>query len=376
MVLLKRKMANSIYIHIPFCKTICSYCDFCKMFYDKKYINSYLDALEYEINSKYNNEEVSTIYIGGGTPSVLSLDELNRLFDIIKVFKLAKDYEFTIEVNVNDINKEKLELFKKNNINRISIGVETINDKFLRFLNRKHTKEEIINNINLVKEYFTNFNIDLMYAFPGEELDDVLNDLDFVISLNPKHISIYSLIIEEHTKIFIDKVKPLDEELEASMYYNIISKLKDNGYNHYEISNFAKSSFESKHNLVYWNNKEYYGFGLGASGFVDNIRYTNTRSINKYMDQKVISESEEMNDSINKENELIFGLRKIDGISKKEFYSKYNCDIRDAFEIDSLIKKRLLIENSDRIYIPEDKLYISNSILVSFIGGCKNERER
>ncbi len=372
----RKRMANSVYIHIPFCNTICSYCDFCKMFYNKKYINDYLDALDYEIKNNYKEETIDTLYIGGGTPSVLSIDELSRLFEIIKVFKLSNDYEFTIEVNVNDINKEKLDLFKKNNINRISIGVETINEKFLSFLNRNHTKEEVINNVNLAKEYFDNINIDLMYAFPNEVIDDVMKDLDFVINLNPTHISIYSLIIEEHTKIFIDKVKPIDEDIESSMYYNIINKLEENNYRHYEISNFAKDGYKSRHNLVYWNNKEYYGFGLGASGYINNIRYTNTRSINKYLNHEFISEKEEMNDSINKENELIFGLRKIDGISKKEFHSKYKCNIRDSFDIDDLIKEKLLIEDNDRIYIPKDKLYISNSILVNFIGGCKSERER
>lgn len=372
----RKRMANSVYIHIPFCNTICSYCDFCKMFYNKKYINDYLNALDYEIKNNYKEEIIDTLYIGGGTPSVLSIDELSKLFEIIKVFKLSNDYEFTIEVNVNDINKEKLDLFKKNNINRISIGVETVNEKFLSFLNRNHTKEEVINNVNLAKEYFDNINIDLMYAFPNEVIDDVMKDLDFVINLNPTHISIYSLIIEEHTKIFIDKVKPIDEDIESSMYYNIINKLEENNYHHYEISNFAKDGYKSRHNLVYWNNKEYYGFGLGASGYINNIRYTNTRSINKYLNHEFIIEKEEMNDSINKENELIFGLRKIDGISKKEFHSKYKCDIQDSFDVDNLIKEKLLIEDNDRIYIPKDKLYISNSILVNFIGGCKSERER
>lgn len=366
-------MASSIYIHIPFCKSICSYCDFCKLYYDKFNVLEYLDSLEYEIKEKYKGELINTLYIGGGTPSALSLNELNRLFDIIKNINRSRDSEFTIEVNVNDINEEMLILFKDNGINRISIGVETLNDKYLKFLNRNHTRSEVIEKINLVKKYIDNFSIDLMYAFPNQELNEVMDDLFFVVSLEPKHISIYSLIIEEHTKIFIDNVMPLNDELESSMYYNIIKYLNDNDYIQYEISNFAKVGYQSKHNLVYWNNKEFYGFGLGASGYIDNVRYTNTRSINKYLKHSFILEKEDIDKSISMENELIFGLRKTNGISKKEFYEKYKQSVEEVFNIKELLNKKLLIDDGDRLYIPTDKLYVSNSILVNFIGGSKND---
>ena len=281
-------MTSSVYIHIPFCNSICSYCDFCKLLYNENIVDKYLDSLEKEIKDNYKNEIINTLYIGGGTPSSLNIKELNKLFDIIKIFKINKKYEFTIEMNLSDINEEKLKLFKENGVNRISIGVESVNPKYFEFLNRKSNKNEVISKIELVKKYFNNFNIDLMYAFPNEEIKEVIDDLSFIISMNPTHISIYSLIIEEHTKIFIDKITPIDEELESKMYYNIIKELKKNGYNHYEISNFAKEGFESVHNQVYWNNEHYYGFGLGASGYISNIRYTNTRSINKYLDGKYL----------------------------------------------------------------------------------------
>lgn len=366
-------MANSIYIHIPFCNNICSYCDFCKLLYDKFNVNSYLDSLEYEINSSYKGELVNTLYIGGGTPSALSIDELNRLFDIIKVFNINDNLEFSIEVNVNDINEEMLKLFKDNKVNRLSIGIETVNDKYLSFLNRNHSKEDVTYKIEMVKKYFDNFSVDLMYAFPNQKLEEVMSDLSFVVKLNPKHISIYSLIIEEHTKIYLDGVEPIDDEIESSMYSNIISYLKDNNYDQYEISNFSKDGYESKHNLVYWNNQEYYGFGLSASGYLNNVRYTNTRSISNYLKHKFILNNEIIDTFTSMENELIFGLRKTNGISINDFYNKYNKSVFDVFNITELINKNLLEVANDRLYIPKDKLYVSNYILVNFIGGSKND---
>ena len=164
-------MTSSIYIHIPFCRSICSYCDFCKLFYNEKFVDNYLEALYDEVKQNYKGELIKTLYIGGGTPSALSIDELKRLFEIIKIFKLDSNYEFTIEVNVLDINDEMLKLFVDNKVNRLSIGVESVNDKYLKFLNRRHSKKDVIDKINIVKKYFNNFSIDLMYAFPEQKID-------------------------------------------------------------------------------------------------------------------------------------------------------------------------------------------------------------
>ena len=303
-------MTKSCYIHIPFCNKICSYCDFCKLLYKEDLVDKYLISLEKEIKSNYKGETLDTLYIGGGTPSALSINQLKKLFDIVKLLKLNKNNEFTIEMNLGDINEEKLKLFKENKINRISIGVESVNPKYFEFLNRESYRDEVINKIDLVKKYFDNYNIDLMYAFPNQTVKEVLSDLSFIISLKPTHISIYSLIIEEHTMVFINKIKPIDEEIEEEMYYNIIKELKKNNYIHYEISNFAKEGYESIHNQVYWNNEKYYGFGLGASGYIDNIRYTNTKYINKYLDGNYIHEKEILSKEINLENEMILDLEK------------------------------------------------------------------
>lgn len=362
-------MAKSVYIHVPFCRNICNYCDFCKMYYDEKVADKYLNALFLECRDNYNGEKLNTFYIGGGTPSVLSNLNFLKLVKIIKLFNFEEKYEFTMEANINDITEDKLKLFKNLGVNRLSIGVETVNDKFLKFLGRTHTKQDVIDKINLVKKYFSNFNIDLMYAFPNETISNLLSDINFIMSLNPTHISIYSLIIEEHTKLFIDGITPISEELDRIMYETIIEKLKKEGYVHYEISNFAKDGFQSRHNLVYWNNDEYYGFGLGASGYISNVRYSNTRSINKYLNSEYRMNEEFITKNLAMEYEMILGLRKIEGVNKENFYRKYSLAISDVFDIIDLVDRKLLVDSKENLYICEYNLYVSNNILVNFVGG-------
>lgn len=354
----------SVYIHIPFCNSICTYCDFPKLYHDINWVNNYLDSLKTEINSKYKNEHIKTIYIGGGTPSSLSNDELNKLFNIIKIFNIDKQ-EFTFECNIENINEELLKLLKLNKVNRLSIGIETLNDKYLKFLGRKYNEEDIINNIGLAKQYFNNISVDLMYAFPNQTLDELEDDINKILSLNVNHISTYSLIIEPHTIIYNKGIKNIDSEIDADMYELIENKLKD--YNHYEISNFGKKGYESKHNLTYWDNDHYYGFGLGASGYIDNIRYTNTRNMVEYIKGNYILEKDIINIEEDIQNEFILGLRKLDGINKDTFNKKYKQNINDIEIVKKLIRENKLIDNGKYISIRKDLIYISNSILVEFI---------
>lgn len=358
---------NAVYVHIPFCNNICSYCDFCKMYYNFELVDRYLDALDKEKKEKYQSNNIRTLYIGGGTPSSLTLEQIDKLFLILKQIKVNSDAEITFEVNVNDITEELLQKLKDNKVNRISIGIETINDKFLKLLNRSHTKQDVINKIDLSKKYFDNINVDFMYAFPNQTLDDLILDLEFFKTLDVNHISIYSLILEKNTKLYIDNVSPLDEEVESRMYYYIINYLKDLGYIHYEVSNFAKKGYQSNHNLIYWNNQKYYGFGLGASGFINNIRYTNTRSINHYLEGDFTLEEEVITKKIDMENEMILGLRKMEGVNIKTFFDKYKINIIDAFDIDDLLDKNILRIKDNYIYIDDKYLYLSNQILVRFI---------
>ena len=359
-------MINNCYIHIPFCKNICSYCDFCKLFYNEKLVDQYLEKLEKEISNIYRKEELKTIYIGGGTPSCLNMKQLNKLFSITKKLRVSKDVEFSIECNFDSINKEKLLLFKENGVNRLSFGLESTIDKNLKLLNREENCSRVQEIIFYCRELgFKNINIDLMYAIPDETIKDLERDLNFILSLNVEHISTYSLIIEEHTKLYINQIKTIKEELDYEMYKIICNKLKN--YHHYEISNFSKYGYESRHNMCYWKNKNYYGFGLGASSYIGNKRINNTRSITKYLQNKTSLEMEILNKSDIMSYEMILGLRMLNGVNKESFYKKYNKDIYEVFDIKGLISKDLLIDDGINIYIPLDKMYISNEILVNFI---------
>ncbi len=358
---------EAVYIHIPFCKSICSYCDFSKMFYNKEFANNYLAALEKEINTNYQNEKIKTLYIGGGTPNSLSDVELERLFKILKIINLQDNYEYTIECNIELLTENQINLFNKYGINRVSIGIQTFNEKYLKFLNRNHTKEEVFNKIKLLKKKgIDNINIDLIYGIPGQTKEELLEDINLFKSLDIPHISTYSLIIEPHTVLYNKHIKNIDEDLDREMYDLIIKNL-DN-YKHYETSNFAKTGFESKHNLTYWNNANYYGFGLGASGYINNIRYDNTRNIDAYIKGDYLKEQEELDFNTTVENEFILGFRKIDGISIDTFYNKYHINMLDIDIVKKLLEEGKLVNIDNKVRISDDYLYIANEILIDFLG--------
>ena len=350
----------SVYIHIPFCKKICKYCDFCKIFYNEELVDKYLNTLEKEIKTYYKNDLIKTIYIGGGTPSSLNEKQLLKLMETIKVFKLNKNYEFTFECNIEDINKNLLKILQENKVNRLSIGIESFNKKILNTLGR-HYNFDINEKINLAKKYFSNINIDLMYGINNQTIKGLEDDLNQFVSLDITHISIYSLILEDNTILKINNYQELDEDIQREMYDYIRKYLSKNGYIHYEISNFAKPNYYSRHNLTYWNNNEYYGFGLGSSGFIEDVRYENTRSINKYLKNNYRLNEEYMTKEKNMENEMILGLRKVRGINKNTFYKKYNVYPEEIFNINKLNK------NKNNYYISLKYLYISNYILCDFI---------
>ena len=359
---------KSVYIHIPFCNEICTYCDFCKMYYDKNIINNYLDALEKEIKDRYKGETIKTIYIGGGTPNILNILELNKLFKIIDIFNKDKLEEYTIECNIELLDKEKLILFKEKGINRLSLGIQSFNDKILTILGRKHNKNEVFDKIKLSKEIgFNNINIDLIYGIKDQSIETLKKDLDLFLRLDINHISLYSLIIEPNTMLYINKYREIDESLNKEMYDYICNILDENNYKHYEISNYSKEGYKSLHNLVYWHNEEYYGFGLGASSYIDNERFDNTRNIFKYIEGNYILNKEILTKRQTMEYEMILGLRLIEGVNKDLFYQKYGEYIEDVFDIKELIDNKLLIDNHGYIYIPKDKLFIQNEILINFI---------
>lgn len=358
---------KALYIHIPFCDRICNYCDFAKIYYSSKNVKKYFDSLEYEIKQYYKNDKVSTIYIGGGTPSCLNYSELEEMFSIInKLIDLSSVGEYTIECNIDSIDEEKLKLFKSNNVNRISIGIQSFNLDILSYLNRNNNVD-IISIINLCKKYFSNINIDLLYGIPGFDINYVKKDINLFLSLDIPHISCYSLIIEPHTKLYINNISNIDEDEEVEMYKYIKNTLEQNGYIHYEVSNYCKKGYESNHNLTYWNNEEYYGFGCGASGFIDGVRYSNTRSLTSYLDMKYNREEEKITKKIDMENQMILGLRKLSGVNKSEFYKRFGCNILDVYKIDDLLDENKLVDDGTYIKISEEYIYLSNEILTRFI---------
>lgn len=356
-----------IYIHIPFCNHICSYCDFPKLLYHEKYINKYLDALEQEIKKRYKNELVTSIYIGGGTPTSLNLKELKRLLHITNLFHKSKNLEFTIESNIENLDMKKIKLLNSFKINRVSLGVQTFQPKALKTLNRHHTKKQALEVINnLKKQNITNISIDLIYGVDNN-LEEIKKDLNIFLTLDLPHLSYYSLIIENNTIFGINKREYIDDNLEYKMYKYIEKTLTNYGYCHYETSNYAKKNYTSKHNLNYWNNGEYYGFGLGAVSYLNHNRITNTKNLTKYLSHNYLESSLHEDKDLQISNTIILGLRKTKGINIEEFQLKYHCNLIDLYNIKDLIKENKLILEDKRLFINPKYYYLSNEILINFI---------
>lgn len=353
----------SIYIHIPFCNFICNYCDFCKLLYNEKYVNNYLDILGKEIDDRYNNERVKTIYIGGGTPSSLSYSQLERLLIMTKKFNSYNNVEFTVECNIESLDEDKLKLMKEYGVNRLSIGVQSFDDNIINILGRKHNKEMIIGKISTIKNYFDNINIDLIYAVT-DDINVVKNDIDIFLSLDIPHVSFYSLVIEDNTILKINGYKNISEDIDYEMYNYIENKLESNGYFHYEISNYAKKGYESKHNLAYWNNEYYYGFGLGSTSYIDNNRIINTKNLSKYLNGIYCNICEYEDIDVRLDNELMLGFRKMEGINLSCFEKKYGISFFDIFDVNKLLKENYLELIDNYIRVNKKYMYVLDSILL------------
>lgn len=389
---MENKNELGIYIHIPFCKQKCYYCDFISFTNKKCYENEYVNNLKKELDSynlsKYN---VTTIYIGGGTPSIISeyniQEILHKIKEKIKDNKTNwKDIEITIEVNPGTVDIQKLEKYKEAGVNRLSIGLQSMNNKLLKKIGRIHTFEEFLTVYNNAKKIgFDNINIDLMIGLPDQTIEDIKKTLDEIIKLNPTHISVYSLIVEDGTKIEKmlnnNELRLPNEELERQMYWYVKNTLELNGYNHYEISNFSKKGKESKHNLNCWEQKEYIGLGVAAYSYLNNIRYGNTSDIEKYIKIKDFSDKIELetkrirlideiqNIDDKKKEYMLLGLRKIEGVSIKKFKEKYIDNPIFLFrkELEKLVNENLLIIEGDEIRLTNKGLDLANLVWEEFI---------
>lgn len=363
---------KGLYIHIPFCLKKCSYCDFVSFSNKESYHEAYIDKLIQEL-LKYKNYNVDTIFIGGGTPTILAPELIERLlFTVRKHFPYSQ--EFSIEANPKTLDEQKLSILKKNGVNRLSIGIQSFNDNELKMLGRVHTALEGEQTILLAREYIPNFNMDIMTALPLQTMNTLMNTLNKAISLNPTHISCYSLIIEENTP-FYDLCRdgkmnlPTDEQ-DREMYHNICAYLKENGYNQYEISNFAKTGYECRHNIKYWKCEEYIGVGIAAHSYLDGKRFYNVSSMEKYLNG-IYSENEP--DILTREDKIgefmIMGLRMNEGISEDEFKIRFGEKIEDLYskQLNKFIRLGLINYNNKRYMLTERGFDLSNSILCEFL---------
>lgn len=359
---------SSLYVHIPFCAHICSYCDFAKVFYDDKWADDYLDALQYEIDDKHICEQFDTIYIGGGTPNSLNLRQMERLFVMLKPYaKRVKEY--SMEVNPELMNEEKLDLLIKYGINRLSIGVQTFRDDILKGIERYHTKDGAIEFIRKVKDKgIDDINVDLIYGLPHQTLNDVIEDIEIIDQLDISHVSIYSLILEDHTVLKNIDYKPLEDEEDAIWYDMINKKLEDIGFVHYEVSNYYRKK-PSMHNLVYWRYEDYEGIGLGAHSLVKHYRLENTRSLTKYLDRHYLSEKTLLDKDDELFEKVMMGLRLTSGIDIDEINCLYHIDFYQKYKdvIDKYKSMNMMVLEDNRLKTTELGMKYLNSILVDFL---------
>ncbi|CAM1659448.1 Oxygen-independent coproporphyrinogen-III oxidase-like protein [Streptococcus oralis] len=368
----------SAYVHIPFCTQICYYCDFSKVFIKNQPVDSYLEHLLEEFRS-YDIPKLRTLYIGGGTPTALSAPQLEVLLNgLTKNLDLSVLEELTIEANPGDLDAEKIAVLKQSPVNRVSLGVQTFDNKMLKKIGRSHLEKDIYENIDRLKlAGFDNISIDLIYALPGQTMDQVKDNVAKAISLDIPHMSLYSLILENHT-VFMNRMRrgklPLPkEELEAEMFEYIIAELERAGFEHYEISNFSKPGFESRHNLMYWDNAEYYGIGAGASGYVNGVRYKNHGPIRHYLNaveaenaritEEHLSQREQM------EEEMFLGLRKKSGVSMARFEEKFGRSFDGLYGeiIRDLVQQGLMQIDGDRVRMTKRGLFLGDTVAERFI---------
>lgn len=375
-----------LYIHIPFCKRKCYYCDFISFAGKEEkienYINSLIKEIDYKLSKLKENELITTIYIGGGTPSYINYEYIKRILDTIKKYIDISKIELTLEVNPGTVDREKLKRYLEIGINRLSIGLQSTNNKILQKLGRIHTYEEFLLTYNTARQIgFKNINIDLILGVPNQTIEILKKDIENVVKLNPEHISIYSLIVEEHTKlekmINSNKLQLPEEDLEREMYWETKKYLEKNGYIHYEISNFAKKGSKSKHNFNCWEQKEYLGCGIASHSYYNNKRFCNINNIDEYIDNlenNKISKNIIVNEIQTKEDKekeyMLLALRKIDGVNITKFKNKFVDNPIYVFrnELNKLINEGLVEIYENNIKLTNKGLDLANLVWEEFVG--------
>lgn len=361
-------MTKNAYIHIPFCTKKCKYCSFISV--DRLTLkNIYTDALLRDIASCYRGEKLNTLYIGGGTPSLLSINDFENIFE---PFYLEDNYELTVEINPETVNKEYLKELKELGVNRLSIGVQSFDDEILKSIGRIHNSKTAVNCVEMSKAVgFSNMSIDLIYGLPEQNEENFIKSLKMALDLGIEHISLYGLKIEEGCEFYNNRPNFLpDDDMQAKMYIEAINILKQNNFEHYEISNFSKKGYYSKHNLNYWQNNSYYGFGVSACGYEDGVRYSKIRDIEEYIKNPIKYENEEILTEEQKlEEEIFLGLRKIAGLNIEEINKKYEIDFDKKYSkiIDKYLKTEHLIKTENGYSLTPEGILQSNFIMSEFI---------
>jgi putative oxygen-independent coproporphyrinogen III oxidase len=374
---------KAAYIHIPFCHHICHYCDFNKVFMKGQPVDEYLGALEkeMELTTKGNKNVLETVFVGGGTPTALDEAQLEKLVKSIqRQLSIDANTEYTFEANPGDLSKEKLAILKDGGVNRLSFGVQTFNDELLQKIGRSHRARDVFESIEAAKEIgFENISVDLIYSLPGQTKQDFIDSLRTALSLELPHYSGYSLIIEPKTVFYNlmqkGKLRLPGEDAEAEMYETLMEQMELAGLNQYEISNFALPGFESKHNLTYWNNEEYYGFGAGAHSYTNGFRQSNYGPLKKYMEplsmgNLPIMDSHQVSLDEKMEEEMFLGLRKTKGVSVRHFQEKFDENPLRLFsqQIEEWSSKGLLVTDGERICLTREGRLLGNEVFQSFIG--------
>ena len=371
-----------IYIHIPFCKKKCYYCDFVS-FQDKTgLIDKYIESICLEIenwkkNINVKQYNVSTIYIGGGTPSYIEVKHIEKILKALGEF-ISEDVEITIEVNPGTVINSK---YRELGINRLSIGLQETHEEMLKTIGRIHNYEEFLNTYNWARGAgFRNINLDLMIGLPNQTIQDIKESLEKVLKLKPEHISVYSLILEEGTELekLIEKevLELPDDETERAMYWYVKNTLEKYGFNHYEVSNFAKPGKESNHNMNCWEQKQYRGFGIAAHSYIEGVRFSNTSVIEEYIEnisRKDFAKNIRIHERQNKENMqkeyMLLGLRKLSGVSITEFKNKYkeNPIFLYKEELNKLVEQKLIMIGGDKIKLTNKGLDLANLVWEKFV---------
>ncbi len=359
-------MSTCSYIHIPFCKSKCNYCTFVSCT-NLSLMQKYIVALKNEIMAEYRGEELSTLYFGGGTPSLLDIADIKS---IINLFNFSSNNEITLELNPDDVTYDYVSALRDIGVNRLSIGSQTFCDSILKYIGRRHNSRQVIKSVDVAKKSgFVNISLDLIYGLPFQTLKMLQDDIDKIVETDVPHISTYGLKIEEGSYFAKHAPENLpNNDEQADMYETINSRLKNFGYDRYEVSNFSKHGFESRHNLNYWNNGEYYGFGVSAHGYIDGVRYSNSDNIENYIfnpnnnKQKIrLSRQEQL------EEEIFLGFRKSSGINIKKIQEKYDVDFESKYK-DILLKYPDYFEKTDIGYRLNLKgVMLSNVLLSEFI---------